>query len=315
MSDSLFTLTNLTTINNRNLADIDVTDLLNRAPLLNRLAAVPASNGTLHKYVKETGEPTVGFRDANSGRAFSKSSDTLVTVTLKILDASFQVDKALADAYMRGREAFLAREALRHLRASFFHAEEQIIYGTDNDSDGFSGLVDSTGLDNTDDTMVVDAEGTTESTGSSVWLLRTTDSDVAVVAGNDGNIEMGDYVVQDALDGSSLHYPAYYTPITGWLGLQVGSAYSAARIANLTADDSCTLTDDLIAQAIEKFPSAAPPTLMVMNRRSLRQLQNSRTATNPTGNPAPFPDAAFGIPIVVTDAITSTETLLTAAGS
>jgi hypothetical protein len=303
------------TINNRNLADINVTDLLNDAPLINRLAAVPASNGTLHRYVKETAEPNVGFRDANSGRAFSKSGDTAVTVTLKILDASFQVDKAIADAFRNGRDAFISREALRHLRAAFFHAEGQIVYGTDNDSDGFNGLVDSTGLDNTDDTMVVDAGGTSESTASSVWLLRTGESDVAYVAGNDARIELGDYEVIDATDGSSLHYPAYYTPITGWGGLQVGSAYSAARIANLTADDSCTLTDDLIAQAIEKFPSAAPPTLMVMNRRSLRQLQNSRTATNPTGNPAPFPDAAFGIPIVVTDAITSTETLLTAAGS
>jgi hypothetical protein len=32
-------------------------------------------------------------------------------------------------------------------------------------------------------------------------------------------------------------------------------------------------------------------------------LQASRTATNPTGAPAPFPENAFGIPIVVTDAL------------
>jgi hypothetical protein len=48
-----------------------------------------------------------------------------------------------------------------------------------------------------------------------------------------------------------------------------------------------------------------------MNRRSLRQLQQSRTATNSTGAPAPFPTEAFGVPIVVTDALLSTEALET----
>jgi hypothetical protein len=55
------------------------------------------------------------------------------------------------------------------------------------------------------------------------------------------------------------------------------------------------------------------PTILVMNRRSLKQLQESRTATNATGAPAPFPSEAFGVPILVTDAITNTEALLTEA--
>ena len=70
------------------------------------------------------------------------------------------------------------------------------------------------------------------------------------------------------------------------------------------------MTDALLAQLIEKFPAGRGPNYLVMNRRSLRQLQASRTATNPTGAPAPFPSEAFGIPIVVTDAISSTEALL-----
>jgi len=48
-----------------------------------------------------------------------------------------------------------------------------------------------------------------------------------------------------------------------------------------------------------------------MNRRSLKQLQVSRTATNATGAPAPFPQESFGVPIIVTDAILSTEALET----
>ena len=51
MSDSFYTLADLTKINDNNLADIDVSDLFNKAPLLAQVAATVASNGTVHKYV------------------------------------------------------------------------------------------------------------------------------------------------------------------------------------------------------------------------------------------------------------------------
>jgi hypothetical protein len=44
-----------------------------------------------------------------------------------------------------------------------------------------------------------------------------------------------------------------------------------------------------------------------MNRNALRLLRQCRSAYSPTGAPAPFPTEAFGIPIVVTDQILSTE--------
>jgi hypothetical protein len=47
-----------------------------------------------------------------------------------------------------------------------------------------------------------------------------------------------------------------------------------------------------------------------MDKTSWYELQSSRTATNPTGAPAPFPTEAFGIPIVVTDSIPEDEAAL-----
>ena len=307
MADSYITVSELLTINDRNLADINVTDLLDDAPLLARLAADVASNGTQHKYTKETTAPVVGFRSANTGRENSKSGDTL-------LDASFTVDKAVADAWKNGPEAFIAREAKRHLKAAFFHAEKQIINGTGNEADGFDGLADASTLDALSDTMVIDAGGTTAGTGSSVYLIRTNSdgADCTLITGMDGRIDMGDTVTQaieDTTNGG--RFTGYYTPILGWLGLQIGSAYSVGRIANLTEDSGKGLTDDLVYQALAQFPAARQPNLIVMNRRSLRQLRESRTATNATGAPAPRPTDVEGIPIIVTDAITSTETLLT----
>lgn len=313
MANEYLGLTDIVKLNDQNLADIDVSDLLDDAPFLKALAADVASNGTEHKYLKETGAPVVGFRAANDGRENKKSTDTLVTITLKILDASFTVDKALADSYKDGGLQLLAREALRHMKAAFFHAEKQLIYGVANDSLGFVGLAAATTLDALADTMVVGAGGTTASTGSSVYLVRTNADgvDCTVIAGNDAKIEKGETVVQRVSGETVGHYPAYFTPITGWLGLQIGSAYSVGRIANLTADSGKGLTDALISEALSRFPASRHPNLLVMNRRSLMQLQKSRTATNPTGAPAPFPQESFGVPIVVTDALTSTEALIT----
>ena len=145
-----------------------------------------------------------------------------------------------------------------------------------------------------------------------MYAIRSGDDDAVILGGNDGVIDVGETVVQ-RLTGTNGTYPGYYTPISGWAGLQVGSAYSVGRIINLTADTNKGLDDDKIAELLALFPAARQPNMLVMNRRSLKQLQQSRTATNATGAPAPFPTEAFGIRIIVTDSITSTESILTAS--
>lgn len=296
------------------LSPAQVTDLLNGAPLVARLPAEESSNGTTHKYSKETGAPVVGFRAENQGRDFSKDEDTIVTLDLKIMDYSWGADKAVAEAWRKGREAYIARKGLRHIRQSLFAYEQQIFYGTVHGSaDGCLGLADNAGLNSTGDEMVVNVAGTTVGGASSVWLLRIgEDAMQAVYKGDGPMMELGETIVQDMIDGQGRHLPMYYTPGCTWLGLQIGGARDVARICNLTEENNKTLTDDFIATAIAKFPSAFQPNLIVMNRRSLNQLRDSRTATNATGAPAPFPTEAFGIEIVSTDAISNTETLLAA---
>jgi hypothetical protein len=47
-----------------------------------------------------------------------------------------------------------------------------------------------------------------------------------------------------------------------------------------------------------------------MNRKALRLLRQSRTAVNPSGQPAPMPTNLDGIPIIVTDAVRSDEPVI-----
>lgn len=303
-------LSELIKINDQNLSDVEgISDLLQDSPLLNALVADFASNGTQHKYLKETAAPVVGFRSINDGRDQGHSEDTKVSLDLALLDCSYHVDQMYADEYRYGAEAWLARESQRALQAGFFKAEQQLIYGTGADADGFTGLADASTINGAADPMVVNAGGSSDA--SSVYLIRSVPAltDVTLITGNDGNISIGD-TYQQMMDGSTTGiFNAYVTPVSAYLGLQIGSIYSVGRICNLDASAN-SLTDDMISDAISRFPAARQPTHLAMNRRSLQQLQASRTATNPTGAPADFPQSAFGLPIVVTDAITDTETVL-----
>jgi hypothetical protein len=314
MAESYNTLAGLVQINDQNLADLNISDLLDDAPLLQVLHAQPASNGTQHKYLKQTTASSAAFRAALAGLDKTASADTLVTDTLAILDGSFSTDVALAQGYKGGVDAYLMKELQRTLKQVFFVAEQQVIYGTGNDASGFAGLSDDAQLDAIADTMVVQGGGSNASTQTSCFLLRSGMDDVSFIMGNEGNIVVDEdptiieKVVNPGTDNKT--YPAYYNSVTGYSGFQIGGAYSAARIANIECNDltsTSAFDDDLIYAALSLFPASRQPNLIVMNRNALRLLRQSRTAVNPSGQPAPRPVAVDGIPIVVTDAITSTE--------
>ena len=313
MAETYATLAGLVQFNDKNLADLDITDLLQDAPLLQVLHAQAASNGTLHKYLKLTTASSAAFRAANAGLDKTNSADTLVTDVLKILDGSFPVDVALAQEAKNGKDAYLLMELMRTMKTVFSTAEKQVIYGVGNDAGGFVGLSDDPQLDALADGMVYNAGGTTADVQTSVFLLRSGADDVSYILGNDGNIVVDEdpqVVPWIATAGASQTYPAYYTAVNGYSGFQIGGAYSAARIANVNATDSAgaaSLTDDMIYEALALFPAARQPNMIVLNRASLKMLRASRTAVNVTGAPAPRPTEVEGIPIIVTDSIVSTE--------
>ena len=72
--------------------------------------------------------------------------------------------------------------------------------------------------------------------------------------------------------------------------------------------------DDAIGDAAALFPDGYTPNAIFMGKAALNVLRKSRTATNPTGAPAPFPKEIQGIagnmiPIYVTGGISNTEAL------
>jgi len=304
MADDYLALADLTVINDNNSLDIEISDLFQKAPLLSVMAAVPASNGTVHKYYKTTGAPAVGFRSVNDGREHDSTDRTAVTIDLKIMDASFTMDTKIADGYKGGPEACLRMEAMEHLKAAYFALEKQVITGTVGGSNsGFSGLANSLNTA----AKCINAGGTTAL--SSVYLVRSNPNEVAMIAGNDGRLDVSESMRQ-RVPGATGHFFAWVTEIAGWFGLQIGSdVKSIARICNLDATTK-GVTDSILYDAISTFEAGALPNYIVMNRRSVNQLRKSRTATNATGAPAPIPTDIEGIPIIVTDAISNAETAI-----
>lgn len=295
------------------LSDAEVTDLVQAVPFLDILPMEESSNGETHKYAKETGAPVVGFRAPNVGRDLDSSADTVVTVTLKILDWSYDMDIAIAKAWRKGgSEALNRREGLRHLKSALVAFEKQVIYGTTafGDASGFTGMIQASTVDALADALTIDATGTTADTASSVWAVRIGPNDLTGVYKGDGAFTIGETTTIQKTSSGSLTYPALYTPASTWLGMQVGSIYSMGRIVNVTEDSGKGLTDALMARLWAEFPVGRKPTHWVMNRRSQMQLRASRTATNPSGQPAPFPTDWEGTPIVVVESIVNTEPLV-----
>lgn len=301
MADSLINLSDVVKINDVSIRDMGATEIFNDAPVLAMLNAIVASHGTDHKFLKETAAPTVGFRAPGTGRDHSKSGDTVVTVGLQILDASFHVEAALADSNPRGRQFVIDRESNRHLRAAFSHGEKQVFYGLGNDALGFTGLADdATNLKFKDSAMVKSAGTPTAAQNlTDVWMIRTTSDErfLNVVVGNNGQIDVRD-VYEQMLEGSnSKKRNCIVQPIEGWAGLATESSKAVARMVNID-DATSKLTDDKLSELFELFDESNPPTHIIMNKRSRRQLQQSRTATNATGAPAPWPEDWEGIPII-----------------
>jgi hypothetical protein len=277
------------------------------------IGAARTIKGLNYRTLVRTVLPTVAFRAANAGASTSKGTYENRLFETYLLNPYWICDKAVALACEEGPAQFIAWEAQGIMESTWQYLGKQFYYGnTDtswanaNDKLGCPGLLQ--GYDTTN--MEVDATGTTASTGSSAWLVRFGPRDITWVYGDNGQLALSPLREQTVLDGSSNPYTAFIQEILARPGIQFTRTYAACRIKNLTADSGKGLTDALISKALAKFPVGLPPDYLFCTRRSLQQLQASRTATTPTGSPAPIPTDSFGIPVLPTDSISNTETIV-----
>ena len=266
--------------------------------------------GINYKTLVRTSNPTVAFRNFNEGSATVKGNYENRLIECFLLNPPIEVDKAVADAYEDGPMAWMAIEGSTMFEGSLATLCKQFYYGAGTalgsfgDAKGFPGLYDVV-----DSSMVVDATGTTATTGSSVWAVKWGVKNVQWVYGLNGQLNLSPVVEFPVTDGSGNRYTAYRQEILARPGLQCTSIFGCGRIKNLTADAGKGLTDVLMGKLLSLFPYGREPDAFFMSRRSREQLRASRTAVNPTGAPAPTPVDFEQIPIYPTDAIQNTEVI------
>jgi hypothetical protein len=274
-------------------------------------------SGTSYKTLVRTGFPTVRFRGANEGSARSKSTFEQRNTECFIIDSQVAADKMLADAWEPGgAAAYQMIEAQGTTEGALRTVARQIYYGNSaaavtaglGDAKGFPGFIDA--YDETD--HQVDATGSTAKT--SVWAVKLGVKDVHLIGGGNKTLDfaMDEWRIQTVQLEDNLAFTAYVNQLNGWIGMQVGSVHSLVRIKNIGTDVGKGMTDSLGQQAIEKFPSGVAPDYFIMNRRSRRQLHDSRTSIAGTGGgilpgAIPLPTSIEGIPIIVTDALSIAE--------
>lgn len=302
------------------------------------LSVVPGRTirGTSYKTVSRDTFPGVGFRAANGGFTYTKSTFLNRLHETFIFGGNIRADVAVMAAHEDGPEAYKAIEASGVMKQAMISIGQQFFYGTSSGvtgaSNGFPGLATFLTAFNTELTarnisnLVVDAGGTTASTGSSVYGVKFGEQGLQFIFGNNLGLSMTDWFRQMVNDGTAgQDYLAEVSTLNAWIGLQAANPYCIGRLKDATADSGKGVTDSLLEDLLALYPVGYAPDYWFMTRRSRRQLQQSRSVILSSGVPnvtnaspkqgngkdvsAPLPVEACGIPIIVTDSLLNTETL------
>lgn len=311
---ALMTSTDVLKINNSEELVGLIEDVVKDIPEINFFAASPVQKNS-YKTLALTALPSTAFRATGSYREFQTATLTNKTVECKYLDASWILEKAVAQQSDWGEDFAKALTQRAHLKSEFFTLAKQIWQGTDSDANGFTGLdaiIDAV-VDGGKKEMVVTANTGSITDASTVYAVRTGIDSCQLAWGSNGQFNESDVREQllTTKDSSKTSGAWFYAQdLGGWVGLQVTSKYAAGKITGLSATNTKQgLNDDLLYELIERFPVGMKPDGLFMSRRSFSQLRQSRTAYNAIGAPAPYVNEFEGIPIYVTDAIPDNGTI------
>jgi hypothetical protein len=273
--------------------------------------------GTNFYTVKRTGFPSVAFRSANQGVTPSKSTFARQLVECFILSSRVEVDKAVLQAQTSDEASLEILEANGVMKQAMVEIAQQIWYGVTTDAKGFPGVKASTAFGGA---TTLNSGGSNATVQSSLYAVRFGVQDVTLIAGKGVAFELSGFRDETIYDANSAALPGRVADLSGWVGLQIGNVNCVGRICNL-GDDGETgdkLTDTKISQLLQLFPVGYQPSAFFTNRRSVAQLQQSRTIVINSGpggakaganleNIAPIPTSSFDIPLYTSDAILATD--------
>jgi hypothetical protein len=315
MADAWQTLLDVA-IQNEGDKTVGLIELANKAhPELTILPArvIPGFN---YYTTVRTGLPAGEFVNAGDGSDSGKSTfaNTLVECYPYINNLTLPVTIAQVSMDLPGMQT---REEVGGVEDAFQRWGKAAFYGSNatfGTTKAFPGMLDA--YDSTN--RMHTAGSATSGSYSSVWFVKMGGmQDIKLIAGGNTIFGFGAWRLERITGTNSKSLDAYVNSMNAWIGLQCANKDAMIRLKKIGADGDTghTLTDDFLAATLAKaapgtmnFGGTNPEWACFMTLRSLSQLRDSRTATNPTGAPAPWPTEAFGIPIYVTESISNVET-------
>lgn len=275
--------------------------------------------GTVLQTLARISNPTAAFRKIGDPVSASRSQFELRTATLECLSARAEITEAevMANSVMTKTEQCVD-EGIATLEGAFQHLAEQIWYGKNADSKGFSGAVE-----------LVDAANVTlagpgvAGKNTSVFFVGNDfkrkmglafSENSKILGSEDVEFRKGDILIKDD-DGVVVGAePGYIGDLTSYAALHLANKKSLARLANIT--DATGLDDGMLRDCIiayRKVNRGKNPDAIFMSYGALSKLRDARSLELELANggtvkmQAPIPTEIDGIAIYVSSAISDTE--------
>lgn len=258
----------------------------------------------------QTGNPSVGYRNANEGTSAKKGTFASRIFQTSIIEQFINVDIQGVLNASKDPARVLTAEARSVTKAVLSHiAFQQWYAGTTQSNSDLKASPGFLAQSNSAATHVVDATGSTAKT--SVWVMELGQGFCDHVYGNDNTLLFGEDWTEETVDdanGNSLRCLQNW--ISGRVAPRLADKNKALRIKNIATDSGKGLTDALLAKAFRQARELGMnPNAIFATPRSIEQLQVSRTTYSPIGAPAPMPEEYQGVPIYQTINLSNAETV------
>lgn len=258
---------------------------------------------TTYTALVRTANPTVGFRHMNQGVSDSKATFAPKIFQAFSLDHQVKLDRAMKeDLGEAGFGRLMAEHTAGAMEAAFATISKQIYYGNPEADKGFPGLLEQYSADSDHEVNV-----TGSNNKFSVWMVNASLGNSALISGGGRQalFEQGPWELKDLTDDDGNVYQGFASWLYGSVGFELKNKHAAVRAKNVSNSDSGKgVTDLVLNEMYTKFiRNGNRPNAIFMPPEGVELLRKSRTATNPTGEPAPRPTDWNGIPIYETSGI------------
>jgi HK97 family phage prohead protease len=274
-----------------------------------RVVPVDVIQGSTVELSVNTSSATVAFRNANEGSTPSIGHFESRIYQTQVIEHPVVIDIQGVLNASKDPGRVMASTARTVIEGVLKHLGTQFYYGgtaqSGTDTKAAPGILAQS---NSASTHVVDADGSTALT--SAYMVRLGDSYVDWVWGNGTTLDLGSWMEETVEDANGKRLRGLVAYLSGRVAPRVSNRNAICRIKKIGTDTGKKMSDALLFSAYEKLTSLGQePNAIFMGPRSLEQLRASRTATNPTGAPAPLPTDWNGIPIYITNSISLAETV------